>query len=146
MIVKDIAEYCLGCLKCAKFVFATISKTLSHVAISAPMDCLGIDLICPFYPSKTNGIDHTHIPLVIDCFSRYVLAFSCRGDTSAEVVRCLPSAFQKFGVPVGFYADPGSHFGKATKEYVKGAGAIWITSVVVTKKATRMIEKAVQII
>ncbi|KAI0994668.1 hypothetical protein K3495_g13513 [Podosphaera aphanis] len=110
------------------------------------MDCLSIDFIGPLPPSLVYGFKYTHILLVINYFSRYVWAFTCTCDTGAEVVRCLPSIFRKFGVPVGFYSDPGSHFGKATKEYVVGAGAVWVTSPVTAKKATGMIEKAVQII
>ncbi|POS83124.1 hypothetical protein EPUL_005582 [Erysiphe pulchra] len=145
-MAKDAVDYCLGCLQCVNFGFATRSQKLSLVKIAAPMDCFSIDFIGPFPPSMLENFNCSHILLVIDYFSRYIWAFPCKGDTGAEVVRCLPSIFGKFGVPVGLYSDPGAHFRKANKDYVVGAGAVWVTSPVAAKKATGMIEKAVQII
>lgn len=145
-MAKDAVDYCLGCLQCAKFGFATRSQKLSLVKIAAPIDCLGIEFIGPFPPSMLENVKCSHILLAIDYFSRYIWAFPCKGDTGAEVVRCLPSIFGKFGVPVGFYSDLGAHFEKATKDYVVGPGAVWVKSPVAARIATGMIETAVQII
>ncbi|RKF60317.1 hypothetical protein OnM2_052067 [Erysiphe neolycopersici] len=59
-----------------------------------------------------------------------------------------PKYFWKIWCTSGgsFYSDPGAYFGKATKDYVVGAGAVWVTSPVAAKKVTGMIEKAVQVI
>jgi hypothetical protein len=54
--------------------------------------------------------------------------------------------FENIEIPVGFYVDPGSHFGRETKEFVEKQGGIWINSPVAAKKATGMAERAVELL
>lgn len=145
-MAKDVVDYTLGCLQCAEFGPAIRSQTLTKVSVGAPMDCLGADFAGPFPPTIVNGVTYKYILLIIDYFSRYTWAFLCVADTGDEVVRCLSYLFAHYGVPVGFYADPGSHFGRTAKDFTEKHKALWVTSPVAAKRATGMVERAVRIL
>jgi transposase InsO family protein len=138
-MVVDVADYIEGCLQCAKFGTARRSQTLQRVVIDTPMQLWGIDFVGPF--PLYEGVPWRYILVIVDYFSRFVWAFLCITDDQKEVIRCLGELFEQEGIPVGFYADPGTHFGADTQTFAKERGALWITSPVAAKKSTGMVEK-----
>ena len=86
---------------------------------------------------------YTHILHVIDYFSRFTWAFLVTSATQEEVIRCLQIIFDRFGFPVAFYTDEGTHFnGMKIQDWLLSLGILWIGAPVGAKRSTRMIEKA----
>ncbi|KAI1006576.1 hypothetical protein K3495_g1640 [Podosphaera aphanis] len=108
------------------------------------MELLGIDFVGPF--PKFLGVEVFYILMVIDYFSRYIWTRATKSDNSDAVVCVLEEFFTEHGVPVGIYADPGSHFGKTTQKFAELFGVVWCTSPVAEEKATGIVEKAVDVL
>jgi hypothetical protein len=135
----DTTDYIAGCLQCAEHGTAQRTQTLQIVMVDAPMQMWGIDFIGPF--PVYEGVPWRYILAITDYFSRFVWAYLCQTDSSAEVTRCLRALFTREGIPIGLYADPGPHFGSETQTFVETQGALWITSPSAAKHATGAIEK-----
>ncbi|CAD6500186.1 BgTH12-04289 [Blumeria graminis f. sp. triticale] len=143
-MVKDVRDYIAGCLVCAKHGTAVRSQKMARVSISTPMELLGIDFIGPF--PKFEGVEVYYILVVVDYFSRFVWSQATKSDNSESVISTLERIFLENGVPTGIYSDPGAHFGKDTQRFAESRGVMWCTSPVAAKKATGMVEKAVDIL
>ena len=143
-IIKDTVDYISGCLKCAEYGTALRSQTLSAVAVSTPMELLGIDFVGPFpsFPNADPNVPGKYVLVIVDYFSRFIWTYPCTTDDQKETINALEDLFNREGRPVGIYADPGPHFGKATQDYAKQHGVLWITSPSGAKKSTGMVEKA----
>lgn len=96
---KDVRDYILGCLVCAKNGTAVRSQTTAKVTVSSPMELLGIDFIGPF-PKFDNGFNW--ILICTDYFSRFTWAEGTEKNDSETVIKFLKDLFAAFGVPVGF--------------------------------------------
>ncbi|KAI0995222.1 hypothetical protein K3495_g12960, partial [Podosphaera aphanis] len=59
-----------------------------------------------------------------------------------KTIQFLGEIFEKEGIPVGIYADEGPHFQKATREFCRKAGVVWIPAPVAAKRSVGMVEKA----
>ncbi|KAI0995670.1 hypothetical protein K3495_g12511, partial [Podosphaera aphanis] len=140
---RDVRDYIQGCLVCASHGTANQPQTRARVAVSEPMELLGIDFVGPF--PKFNGTRYRWVLVAIDYFSRYSWAEATERNDSETVMRFLGKIFNKFGTPVGVYMDPGPHFGDRTRKFAENAGVVWCNSPVAAKTATGMIEKAVDI-
>ncbi|KAI1002345.1 hypothetical protein K3495_g5856 [Podosphaera aphanis] len=143
-MAKDVRDYIAGYLVCAKHSTAVRSQILSKVSVSAPMELLGIDFVGLF--PKFPGVEVFFILVVIDYFSRYIRTRATKSENSDAVVCVLEEVFTEHGVPVGIYADLGSYFGKATQKFAESFGVVWCTSPVAGKKATGIVEKAVDVL
>ncbi|KAI0993881.1 hypothetical protein K3495_g14303 [Podosphaera aphanis] len=139
-MLKNVTDYIEGCLTCAKYGTALRSKTLSKFLVSSPNEVWGIEFIGPF--PKAENSKHRYILLLIDYFTRFVWTYPCVTNNSAETIECLKDIFEKEGVPVGIYADEGPHFQKATQEFCKEMGVVWIPAPVAAKRSVGMVEKA----
>ncbi|KAI0994842.1 hypothetical protein K3495_g13340 [Podosphaera aphanis] len=141
----DVRDYIKGCLVCAKFGTAIRSQTSARVAVSEPMELLGIDFIGPF--PKFEKVSKRYILIAVDYFSRYIWAEAVERNDSDTVINFLEKTiFEKFGIPVGLYMDPGPHFGEKTRRFAESCGTLWCNSPVAAKRAVGMIEKAVDIL
>ena len=141
----DVKDYILGCLVCAKFGTAIRSQATARVMVGEPMELLGIDFIGPF--PKFLDTSERWILLAVDYFSRYVWAEAVERNDSDTVIKFLRTAiFDKFGIPVGLYMDPGPHFGEKTRKFAESCGTIWCNSPVAAKGAVGMVEKAVDVL
>lgn len=58
----------------------------------------------------------------------------------------LESLFVTDRVPVGFYVNPGSHFGDTVRNFVGSKGVLWLNSPSASKKSTSIAKKAVDIV
>jgi hypothetical protein len=143
-MAKDAREYILGCLTCARFGTARRSQTAARVEVSEPMELLGIDFCGPF--PRLDGVSEYYILVVVDYFSRYVWAEATVTDDSESVISFLTRIFAVYGTPAGIYADPGPHFGEETRTFAESRGVVWATSPVAAKRASGMVEKAVDIL
>lgn len=109
------------------------------------MELLGIDFIILF--PKIGGDSRRWIIIAIDYFSRFIWTEATERSHSQTVIDFLKtSIFDKFGVPVGMYMDPGPHFGEKTRKFAESNGVVWCNSPVAAKKAVGMIEKSVDIL
>ncbi|POS82380.1 hypothetical protein EPUL_006396, partial [Erysiphe pulchra] len=141
----DVRDYVKGCLTCAKFGTAIRSQTSARVVVSEPMELLGIDFIGPF-PSF-SGVRKKWILIAVDYFSRYIWTEAVERSDSDTVINFLKNAiFDKFGLPIGLYMDPGPHFGEKTRNFAESCGTLWNNSPVAAKRAVGMIEKSVDIL
>lgn len=136
---KDVKDYILGCLTCRKHGTAVRSQTMARVSVTAPMELLGVDFVGPF--PKLGGTGKFWILVVVDYFTRFVWAKATVTDDSETVIAFLDEIFHSFGVPVGAYVDPGSHFGEKVGIWAQSRGVVWCHSPVAAKKAVGMIEK-----
>ncbi|KAK6585464.1 hypothetical protein PZA11_002191 [Diplocarpon coronariae] len=143
-MAKDTRDYILGCLRCAQHGTARRTQTLTKVTVSSVMELLGADWIGPF-PDFNRPDKIRWILLVIDYFSRYAWAKAFDTNDSTAVISFLSDIFGVYGVPVGVYTDPGPHFGAEVVNWAKEQGVVWTTSPSGAKKATGMIEKAVDV-
>ncbi|RKF81396.1 Pro-Pol polyprotein [Golovinomyces cichoracearum] len=144
-MANDLRDYILGCLVCAKYGTAIRSQLLTWVTVSEPMELLGIDFAGPF--PKSTGTNEKWILVAIDYFSRYVWAEATQKNDSDTVIKFLKtSIFDRFGMPVGVYMDPGTHFGEKTRRFAEEQGVVWCNSPVAAKKAVVMVEKAIDIL
>jgi hypothetical protein len=111
-MVVDVADYIKGCLSCSKYGTARRSQTLNPVVVNSPIQLFGIDFVGPFpvFP----GVTWRYILVIVDYFSRFCWAYLYITDDQEEVINALRDLFEKEGVPVGFYADPGPHFESRT--------------------------------
>jgi len=107
------------------------------------MELLGADFCGPFHDLPEG---FRFLLIVVDYFSRFIWTYPCAAADSPNVTRCLDSLFYTDGVPVGFYVDPGSHFGDIVRNYVGRKGVLWLNSPSASKKSTGMAEKAVDIV
>ncbi|KAI0996301.1 hypothetical protein K3495_g11880, partial [Podosphaera aphanis] len=141
----DVRDYIQGCLVCAKFGTAQRSQLSARVAVNEPMELLGLDFVGPF--PKFTGVSKRWILVAVDYFSRYTWTEATEKNDSETVINFLQkNIFNHFGVPVGFYVDPGPHFGKKTREFVESHGAIWCNSPVAAKRAVGMVEKTIDVL
>lgn len=141
---QDVKDYIAGCLICAKHGTVLQSQTLARVSLREPMEPLGIDFIGPF--PRFDGVREIWILIAIDYFMRYIWAEAAKQSDSATVIRFLRPIFNQFGILVGIYMDPGPHFGNETRNFAHNSGVVWCNSPVAAKKATGMVEKAVDIL
>ncbi|KAI0995730.1 hypothetical protein K3495_g12449 [Podosphaera aphanis] len=139
-MLKDTHDYIEGCLTCAKHGTALRSKTLSKFLVSSPNEVWGIDFIGPF--PKAEKSKYRYILLIVDYFTRFVWTYPCVTNNSEETIQFLGEIFEKEGIPVGIYADEGPHFQKATREFCRKAGVVWIPALVAAKRSVGMVEKA----
>ncbi|RKF84193.1 hypothetical protein GcM1_141007 [Golovinomyces cichoracearum] len=122
-MADDLRNYILGCLVCAKYGIAKCSLLLTRVTVSEPMELLGIDFAGPF--SKSTGTNEKWILVAIDYFSRYVWAEATQKNDSDKVIKFLKkSIFDRFGMPVGVYIDPGTYFGEKTRRFAEKQGVV----------------------
>ncbi|RKF59802.1 hypothetical protein OnM2_057042 [Erysiphe neolycopersici] len=141
----DVRDYVKRCLTCAKFGTVIRSQTSARVVVSEPMELLGIDFIGPF-PSF-SGVRKKWILIAVDYFSRYIWTEAVERSDSDTVINFLKNAiFDKFGLPIGVYMDPGHHFGEKTRNFAESCGTLWNNSPVAAKRAVGMIEKSVDIL
>ncbi|POS81989.1 hypothetical protein EPUL_006423, partial [Erysiphe pulchra] len=141
----DARDYIQGCLVCAKFGTALRSQSSARVKVSEPMELLGLDFVGPF--PDFPGVSKKWILVAVDYFSRYTWAEATNRNDSETVIKFLKDKiFEKFGVPVGFYTDPGTHFGKKTRRFAESYGTIWCNSPVAAKRAVGMVEKTIDIL
>ena len=138
-IPVDVSDYIAGCLPCAKHSTAQRSQKLNPVRVNGPMQMWGIDFVGPF--PQFPGVVWRYVLVIVDYFSRFCWAYLCVTDDQQEVIEALTDLFEKAGRPIGFYADPGPHFGEETQTFVRQRGMIWSTSPVAAKNATGMVEK-----
>ncbi|KAH6725061.1 hypothetical protein BKA61DRAFT_567592 [Leptodontidium sp. MPI-SDFR-AT-0119] len=86
-----------------------VKDTSLYIAgLSTPIELLGAHFCGPFHDLPE---EYRYLLIVVDYFSRFIWTYPCPGADSLNVNKCLNSPFFTDGVPVGFYVDPGSHFG-----------------------------------
>ncbi|CAJ2651875.1 unnamed protein product [Trifolium pratense] len=144
-MMVDARDYIQGCLMCAKFGTALRSKSRARATVSEPMELLGLDSVGPF--PEFPGVSKKWILVAVDYFSRYAWAEATDRNDSETVIKFLKERiFEKFGVPVGFYVDPGPHLGRKTRKFAESYGTIWCNSPVAAKRAVGMVEKTIDIL
>ncbi|POS83424.1 hypothetical protein EPUL_004130, partial [Erysiphe pulchra] len=141
----DVRDYVKGCLTCSKFGTAIRIQTSARVVVSEPMELLGIHFTGPF-PSF-SGVRKRWILIAVDYFSRYIWTEAVERSDSDTIINFLKNAiFDKFGLPIDLYVDPGPHFGERTRNSAESCGTLWNNSPVAAKRAVGMIEKSVDIL
>lgn len=107
-IRADIARILGRCLPCLRHtVIRSGYAPLQSVEATFPWDHLAIDLITALQVSKEG---HTHILVILDISTRFVLLYALKDKTAATITRHLWHAFCSFGLPKILQSDNGKEF------------------------------------
>ncbi|KAG7532039.1 hypothetical protein FFLO_03914 [Filobasidium floriforme] len=93
---KDVDTVISTCARCVQFGTRLQKLLLKPIIRYSPFDMLALDYL--HMPKGSNGKDI--VLVVIDCFSRYIMAWAFKGNpTSSTVVKCLTEIESRFVVP-----------------------------------------------
>ena len=112
--VEDIKHVCKQCFTCAKVkpkYFATAKNAL--IKATRPWERISVDFKGPVPGSKP------YILIVVDEYSRFPFAFSCKDQTALTIMNCLSQLFVLFRLPMCVHSDRGTGFmAKELREYL----------------------------
>lgn len=108
---KEIREYVLNCSICkeVKAPNTTLRPPMGlQVQVDRPWQRIYVDFLGP-YPRSKSG--NTHLFVVLDKFTKFILMKPIKKATAANVIRYLESeVFHLFGVPESLFSDCGVQF------------------------------------
>lgn len=108
---SDIRKYVLSCETCrsSKHTSQTLRAPMGELRpTSRPWQAIAIDFMGPFPRSKAG---YTHILVVVDLFSKFVLIHPLRAATSKHTIQFLEDRiFDVFGTPETVVSDNGKQF------------------------------------
>lgn len=110
-LANDVKDYVIHCGLC-KEVKAPTHKTRplmgNQFVVERPWQRIFTDLLGP-YPRSKNG--NTHLLIVLDQFSKFVLIHPLRKASASQIVSFLEkSVFHLFGVPEEIFSDNGAQY------------------------------------
>lgn len=110
---KIIHKYVKNCLNCLYFKLPGGKSPGSLHPIKKvprPFHTIHIDHLGPFIKSKMGN---THLLVVIDAFTKFILLYPVRNTKTSSVIKSLKEAFKIFGAPNRIIADRGTCFTSA---------------------------------
>ena len=103
------------------------------------MDTIHIDHVGPFSKS-TRG--NSYLLVIVDAFSKFVVAKPSRSLRSGEVIDHLKEVFGTFGVPRRIVSDRGLAFtSKQFKQFMCDKGIIHVLTAIATPRANGQVER-----
>ena len=108
----DVRAFLASCLSCVKTKGGkTVPRTLLHtVRATAPNTAIHFDFMYVKEPSIAAKHSFKYVLVVMDCFSRYTELVPAEAADSNVVVETLLAWFHRFGVPLRWTSDRGTHF------------------------------------
>ncbi|KAJ8910567.1 hypothetical protein NQ315_008952 [Exocentrus adspersus] len=102
-----------------------------------PFDTVHVDHLGPFVKSVRG---HSYILMVVDGFTKFVLAKPCKTLQSAEAIRRLGEVFGEFGYPRRLISDQGKAF--KNKAFMADKGIRHVMNAVATPRANGQVERS----
>lgn len=106
----QVKEYIDNCLKCLSYS-ASLGKTEGELYIYdkgiKPFDTLHID---HYGPLKKEKDGYTHIFIVIDAFTKFVVLYPVKSTATKETIIALKQYFHHFGTCKRIVSDRGTSF------------------------------------
>lgn len=139
---RFVRKYTAACLNCA-FAKGAYGKGEGYLhpidKQNVPFDTIHIDHVGPFVKSvKMNS----YILMIVDAFSKFVLAKPTRTLSSAEVIDILRWVFGEFGYPRRIISDQGLAFAsKAFGDFLVERGVKHVLNAVATPRANNQVER-----
>lgn len=117
--ITDIKAMTASCRVCAKIKirYPKIKGTL--IRATEPFQRLSLDFKGPLPTNSTNK----YILTIIDEFSRFPFAYTCKDLSSKSIIKSLKDLFLMFGAPAYIHSDRGASFMSAElKEFLSAYG------------------------
>ena len=116
----DITSHVRTCDTCQRIAPLRLSNGLRPIVQMQPGDMVGIDYLGPITPA-TEGTGNAFVLLIVDYFSRFVVAKAYPTATSANAYDLYANHYVPImGHPLAVYSDRGSHFtGGRFPEYLE---------------------------
>ena len=108
-MTKDIANFTQSCIICQRVGFKPKRVPIGEPPIvDAPFQKISIDLLGAIHPASDEN--HTHVLVVVDHATRYVLAECLTKIDSVSIADALLKMFAHTGFPDVVVSDQGSNF------------------------------------
>lgn len=138
---RFIKKYVDSCLECAHAKAPSVRTGKLHPIekIPQPFHTVHIDHLGPFVPSSRKN---THLLLIIDAFTKFIILAPVRSTKSSQAMNVLKNYFHTFGVPKRLISDRSTSFtSKRFKEFLNQLGIKHILNAVATPRANGQIER-----
>jgi hypothetical protein len=111
-MADDVKGFLAVCLSCVKTKGGrSVPRVLLHTTrATAPNTAIHFDYMHVREPSATSSHKLKYILVVMDCFSRYTELVPAESPDSDTVVNTLLAWFHRFGIPLRWTSDRGTHF------------------------------------
>lgn len=145
--VKFVVDHCIACIvnNYGKKMF-----TKAHSVKSAyPFDVVQVDTAQFGTTTSINGVRYSHLMVVIDVFTGFIILEPLRSTTKREATKAIKKIFGRFGPPRTIITDGGPEY-TDIKKAVAEAAFRWGSSVTRetttphTSRATGRAERAIQ--
>lgn len=105
----QVKEYINNCLKCLSYSVPSGKKEgeLYIYDKGKPFNTLHID---HYGPLKKEKDGYTHIFIVIDAFTKFVVLYPVKSTTTKETITALKQYFRHFGICKRIVSDRGTSF------------------------------------
>lgn len=104
--IEEVKKITAACPICAEIKPRYVGHQGHLIKATAPFERLNLDFKGPI-PSNTRN---RYILTIIDEYSRFPFAYTCKDMTSETVIRCLKDLFSTFGTPAYIHSDRGTSF------------------------------------
>ena len=117
--VEDVCQNCRTCCELKPRFYRPEEGTL--IKATQPYERFSIDHKGPVSPGVDTG--NRYLLTVVDEYSRFPWAFSCKDQSADTVKDCLTTLMSNGGAPGYIHSDRGSAFmSKSMKEFLIGSG------------------------
>lgn len=139
---RFIKKYVESCLECAH-AKAPVAKKAGQLhpieKIAEPFHTVHIDHLGPFIKSRHKN---THMLLIIDSFTKFIIITPVRNTKTASSIKALTAYFHTFGVPKRIISDRGTSFtSHKFKEFLNDLGVKHVLNAVCTPRANGQVER-----
>lgn len=139
---KFVKKYVNACLECAHNKLPAGKKQgYMHpiTKVSTPFHTIHIDHVGPFVTSKKKN---THILVIIDAYSKFIVLKAVRNTKSKTSISVLQEYYGIFGLPNRLISDRGSSFTSAKfKSFMNDIGVKHILNAVASPRANGQVER-----
>nr|CAI5818469.1 unnamed protein product [Callosobruchus analis] len=120
---RFVSKYVKSCLRCAKGQYGRGEGLLHPIERWAiPFDTVHVDHLGPFVKSVRGN---SYILILVDGFTKFVVAKPCKTLRSSEAIARLSEVFGEFGIPRRVVTDQGKAFkSKEFKAFGRWKGRI----------------------